>query len=79
MPGSNKRVHSVPSSAEASQALAALIPHLYYHNLSETGLESFVVVRPEAGDEAGGLASAPVASLPFYPTRQGLRRSQRGR
>lgn len=70
---SNKNIHSVPSSPEASSALRGLLPKLYYHDLSETGLVSFTVVpssEETSGDEkSGSLGSAPVASLPFYPSR----------
>lgn len=76
LPCSNKLIHSVPSSAEASSALRGLLPHLFYHNLSDAGLESFSVVEKENKskdskdeDKSGPLGSAAVASLPFHSTR----------
>lgn len=69
---SDKLVHSVPSTAEASSALRSLLPQLFYHDLSDAGLESFSVVEKDAKDsknEGGPLGSAVVASLPFHPSR----------
>ncbi|CAB1113817.1 unnamed protein product [Ectocarpus sp. CCAP 1310/34] len=69
----DRQVHAVPRSAEASSALRGLLPHLFYHSLSETGLESFSVVSTAPGDESdmdeGPLGSATVASVPFNPKR----------
>ena len=64
---SDKLIHSVPSTAEASSALRGLLPQLFYHDLSASGLESFNVV--EKGAKGSGLGSAAVASLPFNPSR----------
>lgn len=66
-PFSDKLIHSVPSTPEASSALRGLLPQLFYHDLSDAGLESFNVVEKEAN--SGPLGSAAVASLPFNPTR----------
>ncbi|CAM9409723.1 unnamed protein product [Laminaria digitata] len=69
---SDQRVSTVPNSADASGVLHGLLPHLFYHNLSEAGLESFAVVPAPASDEGAPMGSAPVASLPFHPTRSKL-------
>ncbi|CAM9582895.1 unnamed protein product [Ectocarpus sp. 13 AM-2016] len=70
---SHRQVHAVPRSAEASSALRGLLPQLFYHSLSETGLESFSVVPSAAGGDndkdEGLLGSATVASVPFNSTR----------
>ncbi|CAM9185897.1 unnamed protein product, partial [Ectocarpus sp. 12 AP-2014] len=70
---SRRQVHAVPRSAEASSALRGLLPQLFYHSLSETGLESFSVVPSAAGGDndkdEGPLGSATVASVPFNSTR----------
>eukprot|EP00903_Cladosiphon_okamuranus_P020118 g18474.t1 len=65
---SDKLIRSVPSTPEASSALRGLLPQLFYHDLSDEGLESFSVV--EKGPKGSSkLGSAAVASLPFSPTR----------
>lgn len=58
----------MPSTPEASSALRGLLPQLFYHDLSGTGLESFNVVNKGPSDSSP-LGSAAVASLPFNPTR----------
>lgn len=65
---SDKKVRAVPGTAEASSALRGLLPHLFYHNLSEDGLESFAVVE-KSSDKTDPLGSAAVWSLPFHPSR----------
>lgn len=66
---SDERVHFVPRSAAGSSAIRDLLPQLFYHHLSESGLESFMVVPPSRGEEGGGVGSVPVANVPFYPKR----------
>lgn len=64
-------MHSVPGSAEAANALRGMVPHLFYHNVSEDGLDSYAVMEGSSsdGDDGAAMGSTLVASMPFNPKR----------